>query len=121
MRAMTSLSATLNVATSAPKSGCPCRNVAINSSCCCLLIDFSPEEDASERRGCAAHRPAPHPKLTSGSQSLRSWVHLGAVAEVEPDGLHDPKRRAGGEHVGRCQDAGVLLDDGGRGRVADGV
>src|SRR6266480_1506259 len=58
---------------------------------------------------------------TSGSQSLSSWVHLGAVAEVEPDGLHDPKSRARGEHVGRRQDTGVLLDDGCRGRVADSV
>jgi len=40
-RAMTSLNATLNVATSAPRSSWPCRNVAINSSCSCLLIDFS--------------------------------------------------------------------------------
>ena len=34
---MTASSSALNVATSAPKSSCPPRNVAINSCCCCLL------------------------------------------------------------------------------------
>src|SRR4029077_1950023 len=49
----------------------------------------------------------------------RSWVHLQAVAAVEPDRLHEPERNVGGEHVGGCEHAGVLLDDGGCRRFAD--
>src|ERR1700676_3078943 len=41
----------------------------------------------------------------------RSWVNLGAVAQVKAERLHDMERRAGREHVGRCEHAGVLFDD----------
>ena len=50
-----------------------------------------------------------------------SRVNLRAVAQVEADRLHDGERRAGREHVGGREHAGVLLDDrrrgGGRDRV----
>ena len=36
-------------------------------------------------------------------------MHLGAVAEVEPDRLHHLERDIFREHVGRRQNAGVLL------------
>src|SRR2546430_13135490 len=39
-----------------------------------------------------------------------SGMHLGAVAEVEPDRLHHPEGRALGEDVGRCEHD--LLGDG---------
>src|SRR5262245_63862690 len=39
-------------------------------------------------------------------------MYLGAVAEVEPDRLHDLEGGAFGEHVGGGDHAGVLLDHG---------
>ena len=48
-------------------------------------------------------------------------MHVGAVAEVEADRLHDPEGGAGGEHVGRCQHAGVLVDDRCCGGVGHGI
>src|ERR1700730_13785799 len=45
------------------------------------------------------------------SSRRRYRGRLGAVPQVEADRLHYPERRARGEHVGRRQDAGVLLDD----------
>ena len=45
-------------------------------------------------------------------------MDVGGVAEVEPDRLHHPEGGARGEHVGRREDAGVLLHDGCREREA---
>src|SRR5690348_9959913 len=47
----------------------------------------------------------------AGGSWARSWVYPGAVAQVEAERLHDMERRAGREHVGRCEHAGVLFDD----------
>src|SRR5215218_6123808 len=79
---------------------------------------------------CAwAARATLAPKVVSSGSSVLSFcilcglvllgVHLGAVAEVEADRLHDPERRALGEHVGCREHAGVLLDDRGCGDGRD--
>jgi hypothetical protein len=48
-------------------------------------------------------------------------MHVRAVAQVEPDRLHQPERDVRREHVGRPEHAGVLLDHGLRRQVAHRV
>src|SRR6478672_2651901 len=67
----------------------PCRRIASSFSRCSTVTDDLPWLRRSRRR---------------------SWVHVQAVAVVEPDRLHQPERDLRGEHVRGCEHAGVLLD-----------
>src|ERR1700730_14927568 len=72
MRAMRSLNATLKVARSAPRSSPPCRNVAINSSRCCLLIDLIVDPLAGQRiHDFLSPRPERRPQGRSPGRGLR--------------------------------------------------
>src|SRR3954466_3954134 len=95
--------------TSLPTGKAECRRIASSVSRCSVLTEDLPFGWVGRQRS----------RLTR--PRFRSGLDVGAVAEVEADRLHDPERGAGGEHVGRGEDSGVLLDDGCGSGLAAGV
>src|SRR6202043_2434579 len=64
---------------------------------------------------------APEIGVLMGRTTPTSGMDLGGEPQVKTNGLHDPEGGARGEHVRGGEHPGVLLDDGGRGRVRAGV